>query len=104
MFPQDGIQGTGDGSSKLFVVPLSPESDTKIQNQSMSALSANDFPDLPSPNWDQSGISYPELPSRSQLPGVYGEKTETGAHDSANDIYSRPKRKTLGGDEGVGDE
>jgi len=62
------------------------------------SMSANDFPDLPSPNWDR-----PEnlFDSKSRPQGMVGEQTEAGP-ESATDIYAVPgKRRTLGGNEEV---
>jgi len=62
------------------------------------SMSANDFPDLPSPNWDRTGISFQ---SGSRLQGMTGEPTEA-VLESRTDIYAAPReRKTLGGDEEV---
>jgi len=71
------------------------EVNPKVESPSMSA---NDFPDLPSPNWDPTGISFQ---SGSRLKGMTGEPTEA-ALEPGTDIYAPPaKRKTLGGDEEV---
>jgi len=71
------------------------EVNPKVESPSMSA---NDFPDLPSPNWDRTEISFQ---SGSRLKGMTGEPTEAALQSGTDMNAPSAKRKTLAGDEGV---
>lgn len=104
MFSPDRAKNTGEKSTSMPNEYLKRiEINSKIESPSMSG---NDYPDLPSPNWDRNGISFDDHSSGSRQPGLDGEHTEAALLESANDIYAPPaKRVTLGGDQEVdGDE